>query len=178
MTELLARISERFPVEKTDIKTESQVFLTIPKKQAGQLITWLKDIEGFKHLILVTCVDWPERQHMVLHYLLHNYETVQDVGILVELEREKPEMDDLHHLWAQMATYQRELYEMHGVNFPGSPRLTEPFCLEGWTELPPMNRDFDTKKYSEETFFPRPGRSTNDPEQTMRKELYPGRAEL
>ena len=178
MTELLTRLNERFPVEKTDKKSESQVFLTVPKKQAGQLITWLKDMEGFKHLILVTCVDWPERNHMVLHYLLHSHDTTQDVGILVEIERENPEMEDLHHLWAQMATYQRELFEMYGINFPGSPRLTEPFCLEGWTNIPPMRREFDTKKYSEETFFPRPGRSSNDPAETMRKELYPGRSEL
>jgi hypothetical protein len=41
-----------------------------------------------------------------------------------------------------------------------------------------MRREFDTKKYSEETFFARPGRSTNDPEDTMRKKLYPGRADL
>jgi len=178
MTELLARLKERFPVEKMDKKSETQVFVTVPKNQAGQMITWLRDIEGFSHLIMLTCVDWPERNCMILHYLLHNHTGQQDMGVLVELERENPEMEDLHHLWAQMATYQREMYEMYGINFPGSPRLTEPFCLEGWTNIPPMRREFDTKKYSEETFFPRPGRSTNDPEETMRKELYPGRAEL
>ncbi|MDA3955728.1 NADH-quinone oxidoreductase subunit C [Oceanispirochaeta sp.] len=178
MTELMTRLNERFPVEKTDKKSESQIFLTLHKNQAGQLITWLKDMEGFKHLIMVTCVDWPERNHMVLHYLLHNHDTNMDMGVLVEIEREKPEMDDLHHLWSQMATYQRELFEMYGINLPGSPRLTEAFYLEVWKEIPPMRREFDTKKYSEETFFARPGRSTNDPADTMRKELYPGRSEL
>ena len=34
-------------------------------------------------------------------------------------------------------------------------------------------RDFDTKKYAEETFFPRPGRKTNDPKEHMKKKLYP-----
>jgi NADH-quinone oxidoreductase subunit C len=36
-----------------------------------------------------------------------------------------------------------------------------------------MRREFDTKKYSEETYFPRPGRKTNDPAEHMKKKLYP-----
>jgi len=178
MKELIQRMEARFAVTGAEIRSGSQIFLTAPKIQAGQLITWLRDTEGFSHLVMVTCVDWPEREKMVLHYLLHNYDRTMDVMVMVELERENPVMEDLHHLWAQMGTYQRELHEMFGIDFPGSPRLTEPFCLEGWQEIPPMRRDFDTKKYSEETFFPRPGRSSEDPAEHMRKTLYPGRAEL
>jgi len=36
-----------------------------------------------------------------------------------------------------------------------------------------MRRDFDTKKYSEETYFPRPGRKTHDPKTYMKEKLYP-----
>jgi NADH-quinone oxidoreductase subunit C len=178
MTELIQRAEERFDITNQDIRSSCQAFLTVVKNQAGPLITWLRDREGFSHLILVTCVDWPEKEKMILHYLLHNYTAKQDLAVLVELDRDNPQMEDLHMLWAQMRTYQREMYEMFGINFPGSPGLTEPFCLEGWDNLPPMRRDFDTRKYSEETFFPRPGRYSEDPADHMRKKLYPGRAEL
>ncbi|MBN2781385.1 MAG: NADH-quinone oxidoreductase subunit C, partial [Candidatus Marinimicrobia bacterium] len=79
----------------------------------------------------------------------------------------------IHHLWKQAATYQRELKEMFGIDFPGSPRIDEPFILEGWQDIPPYRRDFDTKKYSEETYFPRPGRTTHDPADYMKQKLYP-----
>ena len=62
---------------------------------------------------------------------------------------------------------------MYGIDFPGSPRVDESFILEGWDDIPPMRREFDTKKYSEEIFFPREGRETNDPEEYMKKKLYP-----
>jgi NADH-quinone oxidoreductase subunit C len=72
-----------------------------------------------------------------------------------------------------VATYQRELKEMFGIDFQGSPRVNEAFILEGWDNIPPMRRDFDTKKYSEETYFPREGRGTNDPSEYMKQKLYP-----
>jgi NADH-quinone oxidoreductase subunit C len=49
--------------------------------------------------------------------------------------------------------------------------------LEGWDDIPPMRREFDTKKYSEETYFPRPGRETKDPAEHMKKKLYPDEEE-
>jgi NADH-quinone oxidoreductase subunit C len=89
------------------------------------------------------------------------------------IPRDNPVMESAHKLWEQVATYQRELKEMFGIEFPDSPRLNEPFILEGWNEIPPYRRDFDTKKYSTETYFPRIGRGTNDPEEYMKSKLYP-----
>jgi NADH-quinone oxidoreductase subunit C len=36
-----------------------------------------------------------------------------------------------------------------------------------------MRRDFDTLDYSEKTYFPRPGRTTHDPREHMKEQLYP-----
>ena len=106
----------------------------------------------------------------------HNGDTLLASGLTSGAEAAKPaytEMDSIHHLWAQAATYQRELKEMYGINFPGSPRVDEEFALEGWKDVPPMRRDFDTLAYSESTFFPRPGRKTHDPVEYMKKNMYP-----
>ena len=44
---------------------------------------------------------------------------------------------------------------------------------EGWDGPPPMRRDFDTKEYSNNTFFQREGRVNFDPREYMREKLYP-----
>ena len=62
---------------------------------------------------------------------------------------------------------------MYGIDFPESPGVNDSFILEGWDDIPPYRRDFDTMKYAEETFFPREGRTTNDPTEYMKKKLYP-----
>lgn len=148
-------------------------FVTIPKEQGVAAVTHLRDHEGFEHLVLLTAVDWIEDGLFQLTYLLNNPEARLDLGVRVMLPREEAVMGSIHDLWKQAATYQRELKEMFGIDFPGSPRVDKPFILEGWDGPPPYRRDFDTKKYSEETYFPRPGRESHDPTKYMKQKLYP-----
>ena len=166
-------IQAKFKITEIEEQRKDLSFITILKEQAISLITYLRDIKEYKHLVLLTAVDWIEDNKFQLTYLLNNPEKKSDIGVKVIIDRENPEMESIHHLWKQAKTYQRELREMFGINFPGSPKVDEPFILEGWTDIPPYRRDFDTKKYSEETYFPRPGRSTNDPETYMKQKLYP-----
>ncbi len=173
MNNLIQRLQNRFPISAVHQQRPDLAFCCVDTKQAVALITHLRDYEKFSHLVFLTAVDYIEQGFFQLTYLLHNYTRHCDLGLRVRLDREQATMESIHHLWEQAATYQRELKEMFGIDFPGSPRVDESFILEGWDNIPPMRRDFDTKKYSEETYFPRPGRQTNDPENYMKAKLYP-----
>ena len=153
------------------------LFLTTQAKDAVSAVSYLRDIKHYTHLVLISVADFIEEKVFVLSYILHNYSDNSDLILRVDVDRDNPEAESIHHLWAQAAVYQREIYEMFGIVFPGSPRMEEELILEGWKGIPPMRRDFDTKKYSEETFFPRPGRFTEDPRVYMEKN-YPVEAEL
>ena len=97
----------------------------------------------------------------------------RDIGVRLMLPRDGASMDSIHDLWPTAATYQRELREMFGIDFPGSPRVDEDFILEGWVDIPPYRREFDTLKYAEETYLERSGRETHDPAEHMKQKLYP-----
>ena len=109
--------------------------------------------------------------------MLHNYKNNHDIGLIIPIDRENAQMESIHHLWPAIETYQRELREMFGIDFPGCPRVNENFCLEGWEDIPPMRRDFDTSEYCKKTFYTRPGRKTNDPTKYMKGKMYPSEAE-
>ncbi len=173
MKELIARLEKQFNLSEVVYQKEGQTYLTVSKDDAVSLITHLRDFEGFTHLVILTAVDWIEEERFQLTYLLNNDDRKIDLGVRVMIDRKNPVMTSIHHLWETAATYQRELKEMFGIDFPGSPRVDEDFILEGWEGMPPYRRDFDTKKYSEETYFPRPGRKTHDPADYMKKKLYP-----
>ena len=176
-------------IGRRQVQSSDLAFVTVAPEVARHLILDLRDRFGFTHLVLLTAVDYIEEGKFLLTYLLHNYELHHDIGVQVPIGRDSAKtagdrpaeadpdtaasMESIHDLWAQAGTYQRELKEMFGIDFPGSPRVDEPFILEGWDEVPPMRREFDTKQYSETTYFPRPGRSTNDPADYMRQKLYP-----
>jgi NADH-quinone oxidoreductase subunit C len=173
MQELIQDIESRFPISATEKRRHNLCFVTVSKEQAVSLVTHLRDYKGFSALTLLTAVDWIEDGHFQLTYLLNNPVEKTEIGVRTMIDRENATMESAHHLWESVQTYQRELKEMFGIDFPGSPRVDEDFILEGWDNIPPYRRDFDTKKYSEETYFPRPGRETNDPATYMKSKLYP-----
>ncbi|MFO8086187.1 MAG: NADH-quinone oxidoreductase subunit C [Bacteroidales bacterium] len=170
---LLASLTTRFSLSDITEQREDLVFVTVRKEQLVSVLTHLRDTEGFSHFVLLSAVDWIEDNVFQLSYIVNHPQKHTDVVLRVLIDREDAVMESAHHLWKQIATYQRELFEMYGISFPGSPRVDEAFILEGWDDKPPMRRDFDTKKYSEETYFPRPGRETKDPKEHMKNKLYP-----
>ncbi len=173
MKQLVEIIQNHFPINDIDLRKKSLAFISIHQNQAIPLLEWLKTTHGYKAFVLLTAVDWIEENRFQLTYLISNPDNFTELGVRVFIDREKAEMVSAHHLWKSIWVYQRELKEMFGINFPNSPRVNESFILEGWDTIPPYRRDFDTKQYSEETYFPRPGRSTNDPAKHMKSKLYP-----
>ncbi|HPR58039.1 MAG TPA: NADH-quinone oxidoreductase subunit C [Bacteroidales bacterium] len=173
MKDLIEKLSKTFELKDVVFQRPDLSFVTVKKETVISLVTHLRDYEGFSHFVLLSCVDWIEDNLFQLTYFLNNPDQKYDLAIRCMIDRTEPTMTSAHHLWKQIATYQRELKEMYGIDFPGSPRLNENFILEGWDNIPPMRRDFDTKKYAEETFFPRERPKTNDPSKYMKSKLYP-----
>ena len=175
MKALLDRLVTDFGVYDITDRKPSITTLKVEKQQAERLIRELRDREGYTHLNFITCIDYIEQGIFTLVYMLHNYDEKSTLGVEVDIYRENAEMTSIHTLWAQAWTYQRELREMYGIHFPGSPRLEEDFCLEGWDEIPPMRKEFDTVEYCERTFTSRDGRGTIDPREHMAEIIFPNR---
>jgi NADH-quinone oxidoreductase subunit C len=171
--QLIIAFKERFSL--TDISgTEPGLrFITVPKGQALAAVRFLLEEHGYRHLVLLTAVDYLEQGVFQLTYLLHNPENKSDIGIRTRIERDYATMESAHELWPTMATYQRELREMFGISFPGSPGVDDDFILEGWQGMPPYRRDFDTKVFAESFYPQREGRETHDPATYMKEKLYP-----
>lgn len=174
MNDLLEKLERNFAVSEVIERQPRLTTLNVNKDNAERLIRELRDREGYTHLNFVTCTDLIEEGIFRLTYMLTNYESKNMLGIHVDVNRENAEMTSIHTLWAQAWAYQRELREMYGIDFPGSPRIEEDFCLEGWDDIPPMRRNFDTRAYSDEHFGHRE-RHTEEPRQFMKIQFYPNR---
>jgi len=176
MREIYDRLKHLFPLGELTEQRPDLAFVTLPAEFLRSALLHLRDQEGFTHLVLLTAVDWLEDGQFQLTYLLSNRTQARDIGLRVMIPRDAATMEGIHDVWPTAATYQRELREMFGIDFPGSPGVNDDFILEGWHDIPPYRRDFDTKKYAEENFSQRPGRATTDPAQHMKEQLYPGEA--
>lgn len=167
------RLHGLFPVGRLVEQRPDLHFLDVPPDHLWAVLNHLRDREGYSHLVLLTAVDWLEEGLFQLTYLLCKREWRHDLGIRVQIARDQACMESIHQLWPTAATYQRELREMFGIDFPGSPGVDDDFILEGWIGPPPYRRDFDTKRFAEDNFNQRPGRETRDPAGHMRMQLYP-----
>ena len=168
------RLKTRFRLGPLDMRRRSGLaFVDVRREFLRPVLTELRDVEGFAHLVLLTAVDWIEDGTFQLTYLVNNRKKALDLGLRLTIDRMMATGEPIHDLWSTAATYQRELREMFGIAFPGSPRVNEEFILEGWTDMPPYRRDFDTLAYSQQTYRDRPGRETAVARDHMKHKLYP-----
>ena len=172
MNQTIENIKKQFNITKVDTQRDNLVYVTVEKDRLLSLLIFLRNNEGMKHFVLMTAVDFIEDDIFQLTYTLNNPDKKFDIGIRIKIDRTIASMESAHSLWPTIATYQREIFEMYGISFPGSPRIDEELMLEGWDEIPPGRRDFDTLKYAEDTFFPREGRSKKDPKEYMKEKIY------
>lgn len=157
INKLKERLENYFSPEKSYFPKENLLSFTVEKNLVSETLQYLKNTEGFKHFVMLSCVDWLEEGKFELVYIVWHPEQKVSVAVKTKIDRENAEFQSLHTMWRQLCTYEREIWEMYGINFVGHPRL-EPFILEDWKDAPPMRRDFDTLHFVEEHYEMRGGR--------------------
>jgi len=122
-----------------------RAYIKLSQEEIEDAIKKLKE-NGFNHFVMLSCIDWIDKGEFELVYHIWNYEEKEHCMLSVSIPRENAKMKSLSHLFPHIETYEREIHEMYGIDFPGNSRLT-PFLLENWRNKPPMRKDFDTQKF-------------------------------
>jgi len=151
MDELLKKeIESTFKNVLAIIPEENRMIVTVQKEQVLAILDFLKD-RGYDHLGLISCVDWLKEKEFELTYFLNRYQEKEYIILKTRISREKPEFITAIPIFKNAEPYEREIHELFGIKFAGHPRLTHLF-LERDYKIPPFRKDFDTRKYVEETF--------------------------
>ncbi len=168
--ELLNNILSHFGDKVTgEVKREKRVYLHTDTDNIEAVLLYCKEKLGYIHLLQMSCVDWIEENEFELLYAVWHPEDKITIMTKVRIDRENPVAPNIDYMWMHAHTFERELREMYGIEFPGLVAPKE-FILEDWEDIPPFRRDFDTMKYSLETYFPRPGREdAQDVRETIRQ---------
>ena len=95
----------------------------------------------FDYLFCLTCVDWKTHLTMVYHFTSTDHHV--PVVVKVKLDRNKPEIETISHIWRTAEFHEREVYEMFGVNFLNHPDLRLLILPDGWEGKNPMRKDFE-----------------------------------
>lgn len=140
--ELKIKITELIPAATID---ESSEWLIINIKP-DELLTTADILRNkpelnFDYLFCQTCVDW--KTHLTMVYHLESTKFRHQFVMKVQLDRNKPEIETVSHIWRTAEFHEREVYEMFGVNFLNHPDLRLLILPDGWEGKDPMRKDFE-----------------------------------
>lgn len=135
---------------QTSIINPRRSEIRIDEKWLRPILTSLRD-SGFDHFSALTCVDLIDEDRFELIYHVWSYGTKGLVMVKIQIDRNNPTIGTVYDIFRPAITYEREIHEMFGVDFPGNPRLTE-FILEDWEGPPPMRKDFDSIEYVQDRY--------------------------
>jgi NADH-quinone oxidoreductase subunit C len=155
--------------EGWDVLRESPGYLhvMVPRDRALTVILSSRSRCGMTVLQLISAVDRIESGHFQLTWILERGADASLFIVSSLYPREGCSVPTLGDVWPAAVAFERELREMYGISFPGNVRQDEDFLLEGWKEIPPMRRDFDTLEYSMRTFGERRPREHIDPRERI-----------
>jgi NADH-quinone oxidoreductase subunit C len=154
---LIQQLQKAFDTIQTEFIRKDTVFAKVSKELVPSVLLYAKEKLGYISLAHLSCVDWLEEGELELVYIIWSPDSKINLFVKTRLDRENPVMENTDMIWRQINTYQREIREMFGVQFPGFEGAQE-FILEDWDEKPPMLRDFDTLEFVNDTYFERAGR--------------------
>lgn len=94
----------------------------------------LRDCFGFESLMCETALDKEDRIDLIYHL----FSTVHRETLVVKtgLSREKPKIDTVEEIWGSANWYEREIYDLFGVEFVGHSDLERILLPQDWVGHP------------------------------------------
>jgi NADH-quinone oxidoreductase subunit C len=144
--ELVVAIKQQLgnAVENVATVRRGRILVVARKETARDVAVWLQRF-GLDHTLAVSGVDHPSENHLDVVYFLSSYshEDLKHVvvSLKIHLERENPSLPSLTPVWESANLFERETYEMFGVNFEGHPNLQKLLLQDNWDGPPPLKKD-------------------------------------
>ena len=140
--ELKIKLTELIPTATFDESGEWLNIIITP----GDLLTSAEILRNkselnFDYLFCQTCVDW--KTHLTMVYHLESTRYRHQVVVKIQLDRNKPEIETVSHIWRTAEFHEREIYELFGVNFLNHPDLRLLILPDGWEGKNPLRKDFE-----------------------------------
>ena len=102
---------------------------------------------GYNFFEDLTAVDWyPQEPRIQLSYHIVSHTLKQRLRIAVRLDSADLNLSSITSVWPSANFYEREVFDLFGVNFEGHPRLTRIMMPDNW-EGHPLRKDYPVEGY-------------------------------
>jgi NADH-quinone oxidoreductase subunit C len=119
-----------------------ELTLEIPPASIGGVCAYLKNEQKFTRLSTITAVDWyPQEPRFEVVYHLHSPERNERLRLKCRLPGENPEIASVTAVWRGANWYERETFDLFGIQFRNHPDLRRIMLPEDW-EGYPLRKDY------------------------------------
>ena len=132
-------------------KSSRRVRVDVKADALPALLELLQGRASYVHLSAISCVDWIAEGEFELVYHVWSYETQSLVSAHIRVPREPGVYLSVYDLYKPAAFFERDIHEMYGLYFEGSPSM-EKFILTEWDGPPPMRKEFDSEAWVNDHF--------------------------
>jgi NADH-quinone oxidoreductase subunit C len=102
---------------------------------------------GYNFFEDVTAVDWyPSEPRFQISYSLLSHSLKRRLRLVVRLAGEDASLDSITLAWPAANFYEREIFDLFGVNFNGHPNLRRIMMPEDW-QGHPLRKDYPVEGY-------------------------------
>ena len=103
---------------------------------------FLKHEQGFVRLSTVTALDWyPSEPRFEVVYHLHSLSENRRLRLKCKLPGAAPALDSVCSVWRSANWYEREVFDLFGINFFNHPNLKRIMLPQDW-EGHPLRKDY------------------------------------
>jgi NADH-quinone oxidoreductase subunit C len=131
----------------TDAKWDrKELTLTVAPETIRAAAQAAKDA-GYKFFEDVTAVDWyPAEPRFQVAYSILSMGLKQRIRINARVSGDNPRIDSITSIWPSANFYEREVFDLFGIHFPGHPRLTRIMMPDNWNGHP-LRKDYPVEGY-------------------------------
>jgi NADH-quinone oxidoreductase subunit C len=119
-----------------------ELTLEIDAGKIGSVCGFLKYDQKFVRLSTVTAVDrYPAEPRFEVVYHLHSIEGNERIRVRCRIGGTEPRIASMTTVWRSANWYEREVWDLFGIQFTGHPDLTRILLPDDW-EGHPLRKDY------------------------------------
>lgn len=120
------------------------VSISVDPNKIVEIAGFLKNDEDLQFVMCkdVTAIDWATRKNrFTVVYHVYSFKNNFNLRIKANISEEPPAIDSVTPVWRSANWYERETYDMYGINFRNHPDLRRMYMPEGF-EYHPLRKEF------------------------------------
>ncbi len=143
-SEIYEKVAQEFPGVTSAFNGEAMdPYFTVNAAPIKEVCLCLRDDPELKFEVLsdLTALDFPKENKIQMVYHLQSYTNGHFIVLKVDLPRDEPSITTLEGVWKVANWFEREAFDLFGINFEGHSDLRRIMLPEDWNGHP-LRKDY------------------------------------